>query len=154
MDINLLDTQEIIDLYPKILKELKARKVITSNNFVGEVGEYLVIDYYSKNTSLPSLQKANVSTQNIDAISKDGKRYSIKSVSGKSTGVFHSLSGEKDFEYLVIVLFDKDYQLLKILEYSWDQFLKIRKMKKPENKYNVPVNNKNISIGKTIFENL
>ena len=69
MDINLLDTQEIIDLYPKILRELKARKVITSNNFVGEVGEYLVIDFYSKNASLPSLQKANVSTQNIDAIS-------------------------------------------------------------------------------------
>ena len=52
----------------------------------------------------------------------------IKSASGSATGVFHSLSGDKDFEFLVIVL-DKDYQLLKILEFTWDEFLTIRETK-------------------------
>ena len=58
----------------------------------------------------------------------------------------------KDFEYLVIVIFDKDYQLLKILEFSWDEFLKIRKLKKPENKYNVPLTKKTLDSGIVIYE--
>ena len=152
MDFRNLPTEQIINLYPAILKELKARGVITTNNLIGEVGEYLAIETYNKQGNFPTLQKATVSTRNIDAISNKGERYSIKSASGSATGVFHSLSGEKDFEYLVIVIFDKDYQLLKILEFSWDEFLKIRKLKKPENKYNVPLTKKTIDSGILIYE--
>jgi len=151
MDISKLSTKEIINLYPKILKELKSREIITTNNLIGELGEYLAIENYNKVGSLPTLQKATVSTRNIDAISNKGERYSIKSASGTATGVFHSLSGEKDFEYLVIVIFDKNYQLLKILEYTWEEFLSIRKLKKPENKYNVSLTKKILEIGKTIY---
>ena len=151
MDISKLSTKEIINLYPKILKELKSREIITTNNLIGELGECLAIENYNKVGSLPTLQKATVSTRNIDAISNKGERYSIKSASGTATGVFHSLSGEKDFEYLVIVIFDKNYQLLKILEYTWEEFLSIRKLKKPENKYNVSLTKKILEIGKTIY---
>ena len=150
MDIDKLSTDEIISLYPKILKELKSRNVITTNNLIGELGEYLAIENYNKIASLPTLQKATASTQNIDAISNKGERYSVKSASGTATGVFHSLSGEKDFEFLIIVIFDKDYQLTNILEYSWDEFLKIRKLKKPENKCNVPLTKKTLELGKII----
>jgi len=152
MDISNFSTAEIINLYPKILKELKSREVITTNNLIGELGEYLAIEYYNKKGNLPTLQKATVSTQNIDAISKKGERYSIKSASGSATGVFHSLSGGKDFEFLIIVIFDKDYQLLKIIEFSWDQFLVIRKLKKPENKYNVPLTKNTLTFGNVIYE--
>ena len=150
MDISKLSTDEIISLYPKILKELKSREIITTNNLIGELGEYLAIQNYNKIGSLPTLQKATASTQNIDAISNKGERYSIKSASGTATGVFHSLSGEKDFEFLIIVIFDKDYQLLNIYEYTWEEFLKIRKLKKPENKYNVPLTKKILALGKMI----
>ena len=151
MDIDKLSTEEIISLYPKILKELKSRNVITTNNLIGELGEYLAIENYNKIANLPTLQKATASTQNIDAISNKGERYSIKSASGTATGVFHSLSGEKDFEFLIIVIFDKDYQLINILEYSWEEFLNIRKIKKPENKFNVPLTKKVLEIGKVII---
>ena len=151
MEISNLSTEEIINLYPAILKELKSREVITTNNLVGELGEYLAIENYNKQGNLPTLQKASTSTQNIDAISKKGERYSIKSASGSATGVFHSLSGDKDFEFLVIVIFDKDYQLLKILEFTWDEFLTIRKLKRPENKYNVPLTKRILDSGKVIF---
>lgn len=151
MDIDKLSTDEIISLYPKILKELKSRNVITTNNLIGELGEYLAIENYNKIANLPTLQKATASTQNIDAISNKGERYSIKSASGTATGVFHSLSGEKDFEFLIIVIFDKDYQLINILEYSWEEFLNIRKIKKPENKFNVPLTKKVLEIGKVII---
>jgi len=151
MDISNLLTEEIINLYPAILKELKSREVITTNNLVGELGEYLAIENYNKQGNLPTLHKASTSTQNIDAISNKGERYSIKSASGSATGVFHSLSGDKDFEFLVIVIFDKDYQLLKILEFTWDEFLTIRKLKRPENKYNVPLTKRILDSGKVIF---
>ena len=151
MDIDKLSTEEIISLYPKILKELKSRNVITTNNLIGELGEYLAIENYNKIANLPTLQKATASTQNIDAISNKGERYSIKSASGTATGVFHSLSGEKDFEFLIIVIFDKDYQLVNILEYRWEEFLNIRKLKKPENKFNVPLTKKVLEIGKVII---
>lgn len=151
MDIDKLSTEEIISLYPKILKELKSRNVITTNNLIGELGEYLAIENYNKIANLPTLQKATASTQNIDAISNKGERYSIKSASGTATGVFHSLSGEKDFEFLIIVIFDKDYQLINILEYSWEEFLNIRKIKKPENKFNIPLTKKVLEIGKVII---
>ena len=151
MDIDKLSTDEIISLYPKILKELKSRNVITTNNLIGELGEYLAIENYNKIANLPNLQKATASTQNIDAISNKGERYSIKSASGTATGVFHSLSGEKDFEFLIIVIFDKDYQLINILEYSWEEFLNIRKIKKPENKFNIPLTKKVLEIGKVII---
>ena len=151
MDIDKLSTEEIISLYPKILKELKSRNVITTNNLIGELGEYLAIENYNKIANLPTLQKATASTQNIDAISNKGERYSIKSASGTATGVFHSLSGEKDFKFLIIVIFDKDYQLINILEYSWEEFLNIRKIKKPENKFNIPLTKKVLEIGKVII---
>ena len=151
MDVDKLSIDEIISLYPKILKELKSRNVITTNNLIGELGEYLAIENYNKIANLPTLQKATASTQNIDAISNKGERYSIKSASGTATGVFHSLSGEKDFEFLIIVIFDKDYQLINILEYSWEEFLNIRKIKKPENKFNIPLTKKVLEIGKVII---
>jgi len=40
MDISNLSTEEIINLYPNILKELKSREVITTNNLIGELVIY------------------------------------------------------------------------------------------------------------------
>ena len=88
VDIEKLSTEEIIKLYPKILKVLKNRNVIQSKNLIGEIGEFLAISYYNKNPNLPNLKRADASTKNIDAISRDGERYSIKSTSTGLTGTF------------------------------------------------------------------
>ena len=58
---------------------------------------------------------------------------------------------KKKFEYLVIVLFDKDYILKEILELTWDQFKKFRRMKPPENKWNLLITNEVKSQAKKIF---
>lgn len=138
-----LTDSEIIDLYPLILKELKDRGIIRTNNLIGELGEYLTASAYKNNPKLPNLQLNLKSTKNIDATSDKGERYAIKATSGNGTGVFASLPTEDDgkvyFEYLIIVRFNKDYSLDSIYELTWDQFLKHRKMKPPENKWNVPL---------------
>ena len=154
MDFKKLKDDEVISLYPQILKELKSRDIIRTNNLVGDLGEYWTRKKYNEIPNLPKLQDAPKSTKNIDAISVKGERYAIKSTSGSGTGVFASLPTENDekiyFEYLVIVLFEKDYILKEIYELTWNQFKKFRRMKPPENKWNVPITNELKSIAKKI----
>lgn len=137
---NLTDL-ELIDLYPSILQELKVRGIIRTNNLVGELGEYLAASAYQKNPKLPNLQLNLKSTKNIDATSQKGERYAIKATSGTATGVFSSLPIDNDgkiyFEYLIVVCFNKDLTLKAIYELSWEQFIAFRKMKPPENKWNL-----------------
>ena len=56
--IEKLSTEEIIQLYPKILKELKKRGVIRTKNFIGDIGEFLAIEGYNKNPNVPNLERA------------------------------------------------------------------------------------------------
>lgn len=138
-----LSDSELIELYPALLKELKSRSIIRTNNLIGELGEYLAANAYQKNPKFPNLQLNIKSTKNIDATSNKGERYAIKATSGNGTGVFASLPTENDgkvyFEYLILVMFNKDYTLQAIYELTWDQFVLYRKMKPPENKWSLPI---------------
>ena len=161
-DIGKLSTEDIIKLYPKILKVLKKRDVIRSNNLVGEIGEYLAVSHYNENPKFPNLIRAGVTTKNIDAISRDGERYSIKArvirnTSG-TTGAFNGLeppgsrkNDVKKFEYAVIVIFDEDYDLKSIVEIDWDQFLKIKKWHKRVNAWTIPINASLMKMAKKVF---
>jgi len=143
LNLKELSEIELIELYPKILNELKDRGIIRTNNLIGELGEYIAFNAYKENPKLPKLQLNLKSTKNIDATSDKGERYAIKTTSGNATGVFASLPLENDgkvyFEYLILVMFNKDYTLKEIFELTWDQFLLLRKIKPPENKWNVPI---------------
>ena len=154
MDFKKFSDEEVISLYPKILKELKDRDIIRTNNLVGDLAEYWTREKYNETPNLPKLQDAPKSTKNIDAISVKGERYAIKSTSGSSTGVFASLPTDNDdqkFEFLVVVIFDKDYILKEIFELNWEQFKTYRRIKPPENKWNLPITNQVKSAGKTIY---
>ena len=154
MDFKKFSDEEVISLYPKILKELKDRDIIRTNNLVGDLAEYWTREKYNETPNLPKLQDAPKSTKNIDAISVKGERYAIKSTSGSSTGVFASLPTDNDdqkFEFLVVVIFDKDYILKEIFELNWEQFKTYRRIKPPENKWNLPITNQVKSAAKTIY---
>lgn len=131
MDLSEKNTEEIIHLYCAAIKELKRRQVIRTNNVIGELGEYLTIVHYNNTPNLPNLSPAPVGTENIDAISRRGDRYSIKATSGNATGVFRglepqnsSIPNRQKFEYVIICKFDDNYELEMILEMNWDTFLK------------------------------
>ena len=147
IDMDDLTTEEIIQLYPKILKELKKRGIIKTKNLIGEIGAYLAIKNYAKNPKLPNLKLVKTPTKKIDAVSSSGDRYSIKTVSGNVTGVFRGLErpnskkqDEPMFEYVLIVIFDNDYQLDSILEIDWKQFLEIKKWHSGMDGWNIPIN--------------
>ena len=160
MNIEDLNNSELIENYSKILGLLKKRGVIRTKNLIGDLGEYLAIDCYNNNPKLPNLQAAPPGTQNIDAISRKGERYSIKSSSGNLTGVFYGLNSpgddnpdEKKFEYVIIVCFDSDFRLSKILELNWNKFLNHKKWHKTMRAWNLSLNKKLISDSKIVYEN-
>jgi len=153
-----LDDFKLVNLYGELLKELKNREIIRTNNIVGEIGEYLTIDYYSKTRGLPRLAKAPISTKSIDAISDKGERYAIKTTTGNTTGVFYGLPPKGDnmqpkqtFEYVAIVILDGNYDLQEIIELSWQQFLTNKKWHSTMKAWNITVTKKLRAEGKIVF---
>lgn len=131
MDLSGYSISEVIKLYSLTIKELKNRGVLRTKNVVGELGEYLVFEEYYKNPDLPNLNPVPVGTKNINAISLNGERYSIKSTTGSTTGVFYGLqppeSNQEDtqiFEYVILCILDEDCELEAIYQLSWEGFIK------------------------------
>ena len=150
-ELDKLSNIDLIKHYSSIIELLKKRGIIRTKNIVGELGEYYAIEYYNNTSGLPKLQAAPPSTANIDAISVNGDRYSIKTITGKNkvTGVFYGLKdpklGHKDiqkFEYLLIVILDDNYALSKIYVLTWIQFLKYKKWHSRMKAWNVGINQK------------
>lgn len=159
-DIQQITDEEIWELFAFSKKELKNRGLVRTNNIVGERGEFLTIETYNKTPNLPKLQAAPEGTQNVDSLSRKGERYSIKSMMepSKTTGVFYGCGNlgdinipEKKFEFVIIVVIDNDFNLKKMLELSWEQFLKFRRWHKTMRAWNLSITRKLIDEAKIIF---
>jgi hypothetical protein len=149
LELSKLTDLEIIDLYSELITELKSREIIRTKNLLGDLGEHLAIQYYCNTPNLPGLQAAPAGTQNIDAISRKGDRYSIKSSSGKLTGVFYGLNDPGDpepstpkFEFVILVIFDDSFKLINILELNWEQFLTLKRWHKTMRGWNLTISKK------------
>lgn len=157
--IDELSDEEIWTLYPYIGLKLKERGLVRTRNIVGERGEFLAIKIYNETAGLPKLQAAPEGTQNVDALSRKGERYSVKTISepGGLTGVFYGCgeqvdkNPDKKFEYVIIVVIDKQYRPKKILELTWEQFLKFRKWHKTMRAWNLSITQSLIAEAKTVW---
>jgi hypothetical protein len=143
-----INNEELWLLYAEAELELKNRGLVRTRNIVGERGEFLAIETYNKIKGLPKLQAAPEGTQNVDALSRKGERYSIKTISepGSTTGVFYGcgdadddVQPEKHFEYVIIVQISKNYKLKRMIELTWEQFIKHRKWHKTMRAWNLSV---------------
>ncbi len=130
-----------------------------NTNIVGERGEFLAIKIYNQTPGLAKLQAAPEGTRNVDALSRKGERYNVKTISkpGNLTGVFHGCGDpdepmpEKTFEFVIIVIIDKYYKPERVLELSWDQFLKYRRWHKTMRAWNLSLSKELIAEAITIF---
>ena len=153
------DNEELWLLYANAELELKKRGLVRTRNIVGERGEFLTIETYNSINGLPKLQAAPEGTKNVDALSRKGERYSVKTISEPSTttGVFYGCGDnneeviEKKFEYVVIVQIFKNYRPKRILELTWEQFLKYRKWHSTMRAWNLSVTQNLLSEAKIIF---
>lgn len=162
MNFEKIGDEELWLLHADTQIELKKRGLVRTRNIVGERGEFLTIKIYSETANIPNLQAAPEGTQNIDALSRKGERYSIKTITepNNTTGVFHGL-GEKDdkadpekkFEFLVIVQLFQDYRPKRIIELTWEQFLKNRSWHSTMRAWKVGVTQKLIEEANIILDN-
>jgi hypothetical protein len=146
-DLSVSELAKLISPNSEVFQELKYREILRTKNIVGELGEFYAIEFYCKNPKLPSLSIAPITVKNIDALSRNGEIYSIKTVSSKkgTTGSFwdpRSIeNNEKKFDYLLIVVLDNSYSLNMILELTWDDFFKFKKYNKRMDNYNISLTN-------------
>jgi len=156
MNIEALSINELAELISPAsdaYKELQRRNVLRTRNVVGELGEYYVIDLFNKTSSLPNLSLAPPGVQNIDALSRNGEIYSIKTISSRNgtTGSFWNPesieNNEKKFDYLIIAILNKKYALDMMLQLTWNEFFEYKK-------FNKRMNNYSISVTKTLIKNV
>lgn len=161
MDYSSLSTSELAKLISPesaAFRELKKRNILRSKNIVGELGEHYAISFFNKKAGLPNLSLAQVTVKNIDALSRNGETYSIKTISSKkgTTGSFWDPDSieknEKKFDYLLIVILNNGYQLDMILELTWKDFFKHKRFNKRMNNYNIQVTKQLMSDVKIIFD--
>lgn len=153
-----LSDTELWYLFGKVKVLLMARGLVRTNNIIGERGEFAVVDIYNNTPGLPNLQKAPEGTQNVDALSRKGDRYSIKTITfpGKTTGVFYGieqtdLNLEKKFEYVVIVLLDNEMTPIHIYELDWDTFLKFKRWHSRMRAFNLSITSALIESSRVIL---
>ena len=159
MDFSKYSGMELIQIYGELLSQMREDKLIRSKNVTGDLGEYIVVDYYTKTKGLPKLQFAPPSTKNIDAISVNGERYSIKCTTTNTTGAFYGINKDADiasikplFEYVVVIKLDKNYQPEFILELNWETFFKHKHWHSRIGAYNLVITNSLIVDGKMVYK--
>ena len=159
MEFGNYESLELIHIYNDLLQEMKKRNLIRSKNVIGDLGEYIVIDYYQRTKGLPKLQIAPPSTKNIDAISVDGERYSIKCITTNTTGVFYGIPQDCDigeikqpFEYVIVIRLDEDLKPSLILQIDWETFFKHKHWHSRMSAHNLIVNKSLLSESKIIFQ--
>jgi hypothetical protein len=132
---NSLTDQQLIDSYNKLLVTLKERQIIRTNNLVGDLGEFIAINYYNNKQDLPNLVLADTNETAFDAYQQENQnvKFTIKSTSRNMTGIFwgleHKYSEIVDaqiFDYVIIVKFGANYQLEHIYQIDWQTFLDVK----------------------------
>jgi len=148
-----MQDDELLILRANLDAEMRKRKIAFS---VGEVGELLAIEHFKSNSGLPNLQKAPTGTKNVDALSRNGDRYSIKTIcKGKKTGTVYPDSDNPNkqlFEYLLIVHLSDTWRLKSIHQLPWDVFTYVRSWDKRMNAWYVAISCRTLSAATTIFD--
>jgi hypothetical protein len=153
MDFTGRSNEDIISLRVHLDKEFIKRKIRFS---VGEIGETIAIDFFNNKPGLDNLQRAQSGTKSVDANSRKGERYSIKTIKeGSKTGTIYPDPINKDkqlVEYILVVLLTEDYELKSLYRFSWKQFLKIRQWDKTMKAWYIPKTIKALSKAEKLYE--
>lgn len=150
-ELGKITDDELIELRIKVDVELKKRGIKFN---VGEKGETTAIDHFNTTPGLTNLQRTPTGTKNVDALSRDGERYSIKTIlDGNKTGtVYPGTENEQLFEYLLMVKLNNQYELESLHRFSWKNFLKVRQWDKTMNAWYIPKTQKALKQAEKLFE--
>ena len=152
MDLTHLDDLKLLALHAAVAREAKSRGLSFN---VGEMGEKLAISTFKERPDLPVLAPSPRGTKNIDAISREGNRYSIKTLQrAKKSGTIYPDQSDKErqiFEFILIVLMHEDFTLKRIIELDWQQFCAVRSWDSRMNAWYLARSNRVLSAGRQIY---
>ncbi len=150
--LSAMKDDELVLLRAGLDAEMRKRNIAFS---VGGVGERLVIEHFRKTPGLPKLHPAQRGTKNVDANSRDGERYSIKTVChAKKTGTIYQPDQDKNkqlFEHIIIAKLAEDWSLESIHQLTWKKFVKVRSWDKRMNAWYVSMSNRVLSNATLIY---
>jgi hypothetical protein len=133
--------------------EMRRRRIAFS---VGGVGEGLAIAYFRKTAGLPKLQSSPRGTKNVDALSRNGERYSIKTIcNAKKTGTIYPDPDDRNkqlFEHVLIVKLAEDWSLKSIHQLAWADFVKVRSWDKRMSAWYLAVSARLLATAKLIYQ--
>lgn len=146
MDFSKFNGVELLAVYSDLLKEMRKQGIIRTNNVVGDIGEFFVVDYYNREETLPNLTMSKTNTSNFDATCPETQnRYTIKCTTNNLTSSFHGvvdLNQAAVFDYLVILQLNKDFKPYRLIELPWVVFKDYAKMHKTKKAYDISVTEK------------
>lgn len=152
LDVASLRDDELLVLRSIVESEARRRGLSLS---VGELGEKLVIDLFKKRADLPVLGPSPTGTKNVDALSRDGERYSIKTLQrARKTGTIYPDADDRDrqlFEFLVVAFLDDGFELSRVVVLSWDQFCQVRSWDRRMNAWYVGKSRRALDVGRQVF---
>lgn len=147
-----LSDSAILQLRIRIDSEMRKRSIACS---VGEIGEQLAVECFRSTSGLPNLQHAPTGTKNVDALSREGNRYSIKTVwKGKKTGTVYPDIQEPNkqlFEYILVVQLSDSWSLSSIHQFTWTQFVAVRSWDKRMNAWYLGISKRTLAGGVQIY---
>jgi len=150
--LSVLSDEQLIQLRAAVEAEMKLRGLEYD---VGRFGEQLAISFFNGTPMCPNLLLAPVGTKNVDALSRDGERYSIKTICrGRKTGTVYPDVENRDkqlFEHLLIVKVTDRWELEQIYQLEWAQFLTVRAWDKRMSAWYVPYTSKVITLAKRLI---
>ena len=149
-DLVELSDSQLLRLRAEVEAEMLRRGKAFS---VGELGEAMAIEYFRITAGLPILQKAPAGTKNVDCLSREGDRYSVKTICrAKKTGtIYPDADREKQlFEYLLIVRLTAHYELAAIYRFSWKLFTTLRSWDKRMAAWYVGASSKTLALAEIV----
>lgn len=152
-DLTAVTDAELVLLRARIETEMNRRGLAFT---VGSLGEQLAISYFNMTRGLPMLAAAPAGTKNVDALSRDGERYTIKTMlKARKTGTIYADSEDPDrrlFEWLLLVQLRPEYELKSIHRLSWDQFVSLRKWDKRMNAWYISPSSATLAAAEVIVD--
>ena len=153
IDFKKISDDEILLLRIQLDKECKKRKIKLTT---AEIGEKRAIDFFNNTPGLDNLQRAPVGTKNVDALSRKGERYSIKTIKdGNKSGTVYPDKEKREkqlFEFLLLILLNEEYTLNALYKFSWKQFWKVKQWDSTMNAWYVPKTQKAFKVGECLYE--
>lgn len=145
--------EDLLLLRASLRAEMRRRGIADS---VGAVGEQLAIEHFRKTPGLPKLQMAPRCTKNVDALSRNSDRFSIKTVcEGSKTGTIYPEPDDRDkqlFEHVLIVKLAEDWSLESIHQLAWADFVKVRSWDKRMNAWYVAISGRTLGAATLILK--